>query len=214
MSRSKKEIVKVIETIMADDKIIGRTEHMIANALGILDGTKNHFSYITIKKAKIKDAMFLEAEYTEELTGHGSKTTKLSCTVPVHQDLKNAFYKLHTHLAILCDGIEAPDETVRLDTLEIPGFGVRSFTTGGSDDSEGVVISGFKEGNFGLINLNTPFVRYDNEDYPFRHELSEAIEMCIYEVKEYLFNGKKAPDVQLEFDFEAKSVEEYKADES
>ncbi|MBK7885511.1 MAG: hypothetical protein IPJ81_18230 [Chitinophagaceae bacterium] len=45
-------------------------------------------SNVKIKKAKIKDDIFLEVEYTEELPGHGKKDMKLTCTVPVHQDLK------------------------------------------------------------------------------------------------------------------------------
>jgi len=37
-------------------------------------------SDVKIKKAKIKDDLFLEVEYTEELEGHSKKDTKLSCT--------------------------------------------------------------------------------------------------------------------------------------
>ena len=170
------------------------------------DKFSNSDRNITIKKAKVKDGLFLDAEYTEELVGHGTKTTKLSCTVPVHDDLKEAFIKLHTHLAFLCDEVSIESSEVEVETLSLPGFGARSFTIGGTGDNEGVVISGYKEGEYGIVNLNTPFLKYDNDNYPFTSELSAAIDMCIYEVKQYLFHGKKAPDQQLELEFETQEI--------
>lgn len=40
---------------------------------------------VTIKKAKIKEKLFLEGEYSEQLPGHSRKNTKFDCTVPVQQ---------------------------------------------------------------------------------------------------------------------------------
>lgn len=157
-------------------------------------------STVKIKKAKIKDELFLEVEYTEDMPGHTKKDTKLSCTIPVHVDLKESFKKLHTHLAILCDEAKEPKKK-DFDTSEFFGFNVRGFSIGGSDDNEGVTISGFKEGKYGTVNLNTPFKKWSDEEYPFISELSLSMTDAIEEVEQYLFNGKRAPEAQLELEF-------------
>jgi hypothetical protein len=155
---------------------------------------------INIKKAKIKDNIFLEVEYTEELQGHTKKDNKLSSTVPVHQDLKDAFQNLHKHLAVLCDEVKAPKKS-DFELSQFPQFTVRGFSIGGSDDSEGVTISGAKDGKFGLVNLNSPFTKFESDSYPFTSDLSSDIMRCINEVEQYLFEGKRAPEQQLEMDF-------------
>lgn len=156
---------------------------------------------VKIKKAKLKDELFLEGEYTEELPGHSKNDTKISSTVPVHQDLKDAMQKLHTHLAILCDGEKAPKKK-DFETSEFVEFTVRGFSIGGNDENEGITISGYKEGKYGLINLNTPFTKYENEVYPFTEELLLAVDAVVHEVEQYLFHEKKAPEKQLSMDFE------------
>lgn len=163
-------------------------------------------SNVNIKKAKIKDHIFLDVEYTENLPGHSKKDTKLSCTVPVHEDLKCAFQKLHRHLAILCDEVKAPKEK-DFETVEYPDFKVRGFTIGGSDDNEGVTVSGYKEGKYGIVNLNTPFTKYENDDYHFSSQLAEDIQQCVYEVDQYLFHEKRAPEQQLELEFDEQDNE-------
>lgn len=155
---------------------------------------------INIKKAKIKDNIFLEVEYTEELQGHTKKDNKLSSTVPVHQDLKDAFQNLHKHLAVLCDEVKAPKKQ-EFKESEFTQFSVRGFSIGGSDDSEGVTISGAKDGKFGIVNLNTPFIKFESENYPFTTDLSADINRCMNEVEQYLFEGKRAPEQQLVMDF-------------
>lgn len=155
---------------------------------------------VKLKKAKIKDDLFLEVEYSEDLPGHSRKDTKLSCTVPVHDDLKEAFAKLHTHLAILCDEVKAPKSS-QFNEANYPDFTVRSFSIGGTEENTGVTISGAKEGKYGTVNLNTPFTKYESDDYPFVSQLAEDINTCEHEVMQYLFEGKKAPDAQLEMEF-------------
>jgi hypothetical protein len=156
---------------------------------------------VKIKKAKIKDNLFLEVEYSEDLPGHSKKDTKLSCTVPVHDDLKESFKRLHKHLAILCDEVPAPKKK-DFATSEFIGFEVRGFSIGGNDENEGVTISGSKEGKYGLVNLNTPFTKWENKEYPFSREIANDVQSAIYEVEEYLFNEKRAPEKQLSMDFE------------
>lgn len=151
---------------------------------------------VKIRKAKIKDELFLEGEFTETLPGHSKKDSKFSCTVPVHQDLIKAFAKLPKHLAILCDGQE--DWTKE----EAEKFTVKGFSIGGNDENETVSLSGAKEGSYGIINLNTPPQKWEASEYKDIGELGSDINACIYEVEQYLFEGKKAPDQQLEMAFE------------
>jgi hypothetical protein len=152
---------------------------------------------VKIKKAKIKDSMFLEVEYTEQLPGHNKKDRKESSTVPVHQDMKDAFYKLHVHLAVLCDEVKTPKRG-DIESSEFEGFIVGGFSIGGSGENEGVTISGSKEGKYGTVNLNTPFTKYESSEYPFVAELNACIESCVYEIEQYLFDGKRAPEAQME----------------
>ena len=160
---------------------------------------------VKIRKAKIKDELFLEGEFTETLPGHSKKDSKFSCTVPVHQDLINAFAKLPKHLAILCDGLELPAKVKHLEDWtndELIKFTVKGFSVSGNEETEGVSLSGAKEGSYGLINLNTPTQKWENSDYHHIGSLGSDINACIYEVEQYLFEGKKAPERQLEMAFE------------
>lgn len=161
---------------------------------------------VKIKKAKIKDDLFLEGTYTETLPGHSKKDINVTCTVPVHQDLKDAFDKLHVHLAIICDQKKAPKKK-DFESTFFEGFDVKSFSIGGNDENEGVTISGSMDGQYGLVNLNTPFTKWESEDYPFAQELTEQIESCIYEVEQYLFHEKRAPEKQLELGFDPEEEE-------
>jgi len=156
-------------------------------------------SNVKIRKAKIKDELFLEVEYTEDLAGHSKKDTKLSCTVPIHNDLKETFSKFPKHLAMLCDEIEIGDED---KVYEVKGFSI-----GGNDENEGVTLSGSKENQYGLVNLNTPFQKWEKSEYHGINDLSQEIEAAIYEINQYLFNGKKAPDQQLSLFEDAEAAE-------
>ena len=157
---------------------------------------------VKIKKAKIKDDLFLEVEFTEDLPGHSKKETKLTCTVPVHDDLKESFNKLDKHLAILCDEIKFKGKNFdQFDHDDLVLFSVKGFSIGGNDENEGVTISGMKEGKYGIVNLNTPFTKYEGTEYPHTSQLGADIQTCLYEVNEYLFNGKRAPEKQLAIDF-------------
>lgn len=159
-------------------------------------------SNVKIKKAKIKDAMFLEVEYSEDLPGHNKKDTKLSCTVPIHEDLVNAFKSLDKHLAVLCEGIKCPKALDRIGDDDLLVFTAKGISIGGSGDDEGIVISGMREGTYGIINLVTPFQKYSTSDYQHINDLRSEVAKCVFEVIEYLFEGKRAPDAQLEIEFE------------
>lgn len=57
------------------------------------------------------------------------------------------------------------------------------------------------EGTYGIVNLNSPLIKWDDADYPFVSELAEDVQAAVYEVEQYLFEGKRAPERQLEMDF-------------
>ena len=155
---------------------------------------------IKIRKVTLKDDLFLDVEYTEELPGFSKADSKLSCTVPIHEDLKIAVQNLHTHLAVLCDDkkiLALPANTL------IDGYFVKGFNVSGNEEDERASIIGFKEVKHGRVNLITPSVKYSTSDYKFKSDLGEAITHAVYEVELYLFHGKKAPDAQLEMDFPA-----------
>lgn len=158
-------------------------------------------SVVRFKKAAIKDELFLYVEYVEELPGHSKKDIKATITVPVHQDLKDAFAKLHTHLAILCDEVTEPKRK-DFDTTVYEDFTIKSFSIGGNGENEGVTLNGSKEGKYGTVNLTTPFCKYVGSDYKTSDILAVDMEHAIFEVNEYVFNGKKAPDNQMAFNFE------------
>lgn len=159
---------------------------------------------VKIKKAKIKDDLFLEGEYSEDLPGHSKKDSKFSCTVPVHQDLKDAFAKLPKHLAVLCDELSVSGKIKDIDQWDddkLINFSVRGFTIGGNDENEGCTISGMKEGKYGIVNLNSPFQKWEGSEYGHISSLAADIQSCVYEVEQYLFEGKRAPEQQLAMDF-------------
>lgn len=151
---------------------------------------------IRFKKAMIVNDLFLSVQYDEELPGHSKNKLKNECTVPVHDDLKTAFARLHRHLALLCSMRDLPVKKQFYKTT-FEEFTVTGFTIGGNDDSTGVCVIGFVDGAYGPVNLTTPLCKYTGEDYPFVNELSEDVIACEYEIDQYLFKGKKAPEVQL-----------------
>ncbi len=159
---------------------------------------------ITITKAKIKDELFLEASWKESLPGHQENNHSLSSTVPVHQELKDAFAGLDKHLALLCGMHDMPETKKALAALgveEVGLFTARGYTIVGAGDSEGVTMSGLFAGPFGAVNLNTPIQKWSTSDFKYSAELSQAVLLCSAEVYAYLFEGKRAPDKQVEIQF-------------
>lgn len=154
-----------------------------------------------ILKAKVTKDNTLTASYRDE-----NGTTTVEGKNLVTNDLRNAFNVLVAHLAFLCEQKEADGKEFLEDLpegidkkLEVTGFVI-----GGEDESRGVTLIGkrFLKSNK-VLNLNSPFTKFDdeNEPYQFAFELEQAVEACIYEVNEYLFN-KKWKVVQQELPFE------------
>lgn len=66
-------------------------------------------SNITIKKAKLKDNLFLEVEFDEHLVNNITNKIKRESTAPVHEDMVKAFRLLDPHIALICEEITVED---------------------------------------------------------------------------------------------------------
>ena len=142
---------------------------------------------VEIKKAKIKNGIFLSYEYVEKTSDTENKIST-SSDAPIHEDLREAFQALVPHFGLLTEEFStfSNDEETRNK------FKVTGFTIGGSGDTEGIVISGHKKLESGkVVNFNTPFTKFDEENYDHIDELNHAIECLKSEVFEYM-EGKQA----------------------
>lgn len=156
---------------------------------------------ITIKNASIKRVLFLAYGY-DHFVNNTKFTHNTSGDAPIHEDLREAFENLTPHFAFICEEISESicrqaindiDKGVIQDaeTNPLRKYGVTGFTLG--KDSEGVTISGSKSLESGKsINFPTPFMKWDDIDYPFMQELIESIDLLKSEVYEYI-EGKRAP---------------------
>lgn len=163
-----------------------------------------------INKAKLKDNC-LEASWHTIIQQEGKapiinddsrKSDQL-----VHEDLKKAFDDLRKHLVIICDQKE-DGSAIRI--LEVDGlaiavndydkeaiekYTVTGFVVGG-EDRDGVTLIGQKRIESKVLNITSPFTKF--EDYPYASDLAACVETCMDEVYLYLFEGKCAPDKQLD----------------
>ena len=151
-----------------------------------------------ITKATIKNDLFLYSEWSEVLTGHKENSHKLESGTPVHDDLKAAFAELDKHLAILCDQSKTPKTAIDLETASAGKITARGFTISGKGDSTGYILNGVLAGEYGVTSLVTPLQKMHTSEYKFMPQLTQAIQVCCNEVNEYLFNGKAAPEQQLD----------------
>jgi len=168
-----------------------------------------------IKKAKIKDmTLTVEMEeiiYPENASPITNDVTKKSDQL-IHEDLRAAFDKLIPHLVHICEQKEAgvaelkfSRENLELEPEELAEqallpYSVTGFVIGGSNEHLGVTLIGSKSVDCGTLNLISPFTKYEGE-YKYGMELSIAIEACVYEVEQYLFEGKCAvKQMELPFD--------------
>lgn len=146
-----------------------------------------------IRKVKLTSGRTLEVELVEKLTDGSARNIVLKCDQLAHDDLVATFDKLKVHMVKICDLYEGRDifpETFDAEN-DLKKFKVTSFSIGGNDDNTGVTLTGQKRFDSGkVLNLNTPFTQYYDEvdPYEFASELSLAIQGCVYEAEEYLFN--------------------------
>lgn len=167
-----------------------------------------------IKKAKLNGRALTvdmeELETTNDVTVTHFVTKK--CAHLAHEDLLNAFKNLIPHLVAICDfrgselvtvdSIQDPEELIHKFTeFKLGSYEITGISEGGNDDSQGVTIIAQRSFDSGkVLNIVTPFTQYFSDDYKHGYELSEAIQRCLYEVEQYLFEHKFA-EKQLEMDF-------------
>lgn len=170
---------------------------------------------IEIKKAKIKNRIFLSSEYVEKLNGV-NKTRKEDSDAIVHDDLINAFQRLVPHFALLTEQVlESEVESIILNGKEIPEdllqkIKVSGITVGGTGESEGITISGSKRlSNGKMINFNTPFTKWEavDEGYKFISELINVLEDLKDEVIAYM-EGKQGTKAQTEMNFDGEEEDD------
>lgn len=172
------------------------------------------------KEANIKKAVLngrhLTVTYVETYA-EGDKDITVKSEIPAHKDCTDAFKKLIPHFILLTEmkesdqvshlaasmGIENIPEEDEFKNADVYGIkmgkndsnvstvtlmGQRFLKTGGSVDFSSLAQS--------LESDDSEF------EYPYINELNLAIQAVLYEVKEYLFNGKYAI-IQKEIQFEA-----------
>ena len=172
-----------------------------------------------ITKAKIKNRS-LDVEYNEKRTFIGpeggdpiesSRDLAAKCYDVCHDDLVAAFDQLKPHavlIADLRDAIKVENaiaegmslyefDLEQLSTIQITGIVV----TGSSEDgSEAAMIIFQKKTGTRTLNITTPAVKFEDEDYAFCQEFAGVVINCIAEVEAYL-DGKVAVK-QLEMNFD------------
>ncbi len=139
---------------------------------------------ITIKKAKLKGRR-LTLDYFRSVEG-GSDTISVKCANQVHPDLLAAMDKLIPHFILLCELPESTSLAIELiarqmdeiDVSEFPKIQVTGFSIGGDDEDEGLTIIGSRLLEKGkTLNINSPFTKYDVEDYQYADELNLAVQI-------------------------------------
>lgn len=161
----------------------------------------------TINKVK-HDGFGLILEYSVTTGGEGddkSTTNDYVATLRrrVHPDMVEALASLRKHVVELCELGEYPtfdDIPERLlGAIEVTGISI-----GGSGEHEGVtIIAKRKLRNNRILNLVTPFTKFEDEHSPYKYELdlSCCVGVVVDEARQYL-NGKFAPDAQIKMEFE------------
>lgn len=95
-----------------------------------------------------------------------------------HDDMVTKFDKLRPHLALICEYDNADNYTEEnLDESDFDKMFVTQVTITGDNENAGVVLTGFRllaDGS--KLNLVTPNLKFEHTEYPFAHELSEAVD--------------------------------------
>lgn len=172
------------------DNDIEHDQGEVAPKLEAPADTSGRTPHTDIKKAKIKNELFLEVEYNE-LLKDGTNTVKKDCTAPVHDDLKKCFKKLDAYLASQSEQY-TKDGEVDSARVTCRGFSI-------SNDGEGVTLTGTRILENGkAFNFNSPYIKWDDEG---AEKLRVTLNVCKAEVIKYLFEGKHQPEAQQKIDF-------------
>ena len=174
------------------------------------------------REPKIKKAVLngrqLTVTYTE-FRPEGDKDFTVKSEIPAHKDCTDAFKKLVPHFILLTEMKESDKVSQLAADIGMDNLGV-----GDDDDFKNADVYGIKMGKNdnntdtvtlmgqrflkvgGSVDFYSPAQELESSDsefeYPYINELNLSVLAVIYEVKEYLFNGKYAI-TQTTLDFEA-----------
>ena len=155
----------------------------------------NEEKLIEIRSAALKD---MSCNYTYELLfgkTKGDVMTRKGAHI-IHEDLDKAFSEMDVFLAHI-DGTFSSwaNNQTPIQDLEahedLKNYGVNGFKISGSDENKSVILSGFKETGYGIINFETPKIKLESS-YLYVQELRDRLNAVLDEVEEYM-NGKTAP---------------------
>lgn len=172
------------------------------------------------REPKIKKAILngrqLTVTYTE-FRPEGDKDITVKSEIPAHKDCTDAFKKLVPHFILLTEmkesdklcaeaaavGIDniSPDD----DYLNAEVIGIKIGKNDNNTDTV-TIIGGRLLKLGGSVYFNSPAQELESSggefEYPYINELNLAIQGILFEVKQYLFNGKFAI-TQTTIEFEA-----------
>lgn len=157
-----------------------------------------------IKKVKLRDGMFANIEYSFDTGTTVDQITRV-CNNPVHPDFKVRMQALAVH-AVLITELADPVKVKDLDEFHSPlldKVSVKGISIGGESE-EGVTITfELKLSTGRVININTPFTKYyeENNGYRFGSDLQIHVDEFLTEVEAYL-NGKYGEGTQLQIEFD------------
>jgi hypothetical protein len=161
-------------------------------------------SETSIKVKSIKVAKGGEsARVWFEESGDSPAEIDRKCKNPCHPDLVAALQALVPHLAIMTEYVQAKNVGKASDLQD--KFVITGYSIGGKTDEEGIVITGYRRTGKGIVTLNTPFCRFD-EDPKTRYILMDELEVKLKpierEISAYLKGEKKGTKAQGELDMD------------
>lgn len=159
---------------------------------------KNGCGYVEFEQTKI---IMLDGKPIEKIDHFPMTGENL-----VHPNLTHSLSLLRSHLAILCSQLDGRDEDLKEiedDEKFLDNFNVTGLSVGGSGEHEGVTLVGSRKIKRGVINLVTPFMKFEdpNNPYEFQTELNYLTNHTIDEFDQYI-DGKIAPNAQQELPFD------------
>lgn len=161
---------------------------------------------IEITKAKILNGPKVEIDYIKtDDQGRVSEHEDRYKNEP-HPDFRKAFAALAPHAALLAEFIDEGEiKNIKTpDTEKFSAFAITGFTIGGSDEKEGVILTGQKTLRTGKkMSFNTPQTNLNAEGegaYVFIDDLWEKLREAKKQASLYL-GGYYAVDPQLPLDF-------------
>lgn len=158
--------------------------------------TKIKLRSVKLLKSKKNEPEHLEVAHTEIFADNSHATGGKEYDRPPHPDLKNALSNLRVHLAILTDYItekQAKSEEA-ISRFSVTGFSI-------SDNGDGFVIKGYMTGRYGVVPINTPFIRYEAPEkngYILLDDAVDKLDILEGEVMKYLSGEKRGGQQTLD----------------